>query len=399
MNKAALQPLIVAVLATNLIASPGSDPRYQISNDGDLVEITILEQQPAPTRESKLKKFKEKINSSSLAQLLILYSESFRPNEQALILERVSKKRIRSFRDIHSLLSFFVREDLNARRAAERSLNRLSPDQDGAFSSVFVDLLDDEQPILRLFGLIGVERLRPQEALEILYEEAKKPFDIHTPSLAIAPTPAINFRIKFLTLEILADWEGKKVLKLINKRSKEAPSVAKLSATYFWKENLPTLMKWSRSRKREDLIRADFGWQASPLIEDLKATRETLWEVLNSQRYDQEIRHRAAIKLGLVASKDDVSNLLKLRQEEKKKKIRLLYETALFASQDPRIIPILRDHIMKNPNPDARAGALTQLSQFVEPDEYRKLLLEMVHNDPDKKNRDRASKTLQLSSE
>ena len=392
--------LFVAILATNGFTATSQAPAYRITNDGDKVNIEVIgSSAPAEKTESPLEQTKKRIEIASIAELLQLYRESFQPEEQTRILSRVSKLSARSFRDIQALLGFYLRDDRNARSAAEQSLQRLSRSRDSAFSSFFIGLLDDQDPKLRMFALVGIERLRPEEALEILYTDAKKPFEMEEPSLRSAPTPTNNWKAQLLTLDVLAAWEGKKVIYLLHKRAKEAPIVAKLASDHFWEEALPQLMKWSRSRKSKDQTRANAGWRASPPLEALKATKKTLWEVLESKKFKRGIRHQAAIKLGIASAQEDVSRLLKLRSEARSEKMRVLYDASLFASRDPRVVPILRDYILKHPDPASRSGALMQISDMVKKEEYKKLLLEMAHNDPDKGNRDRARKTLELSKE
>ncbi len=390
--------LSVAILATTSLAETVPPPSYQVTNEGDAVKIEAIDQ-PAASRkvETKASKTRKRIKTAPISELYKLYKESFEPDEQAFILETVSSRPPETARDIQSLLSFFLRNDTSAKEAAEASLQKLSQSRDASFAPYFLNLLNDENSKLRLFALIGINRLRPNEALETLYEMAKEPFKIAQPSLKTAPRPAEEWRTQLVALNVLADWQGEKALNLLLKRAKEAPIVAKLASTHCWEATLPKLIKWSHSKKDINRELSKFGWQANPPIAALKATIETLWKVLKSSRYDREIRHQAALKLGFAAAKQDVDRLLDLRSKAGNNKEKVLFEAALFASHDPRIIPILNDYVLNHPEPQSRAGALSQLSEMLEPEEYTKILIEMANNDPNQSNRDRAKKTLELS--
>jgi hypothetical protein len=100
-----------------------------------------------------------------------------------------------------------------------------------------------------------------------------------------------------------------------------------------------------------------------------------------------ETRHRAALRLGLAADGAEVERLLADHAKEKDEKTLLLVKTALFASRDTRVAPVLRDYAKADPVASNRAGALVQLGEMLPRAEFRALLEEVAKDDKDAENR------------
>jgi len=389
---------LVSILSTFLFAADSTSPSYQVINEGEEVSVQIVDR-PEPREPSiALASPLDRVTRDTpITVLMQLYRESYKPEDQARLLEATAGRRPRSLADLQALMGLFMKEDQNARATAETSLRRIDAERDSGFAPFFLNLLENEDPVVRLFGLIGVDRLRPEQALPSLLKTARTPFQLEKPALNTAPRPANEWLFQYQTLDVLASWQGEKVFDIVNERVKESPDVAKVASTWYWKAALPRLLRWSRSKKREDQTRALAGWRANPPIEAIKSTREALWDVLDTERYPVDIRHQAALKLGLAADDSDLDRLLELRSKMPSGETRVLYDAALFASRSERAVPILVEYVQSHPDASARSGALTQLSAMVSPERYRELLRLMADSDPDAENRSRAQRTLELS--
>jgi hypothetical protein len=385
----------VVILSTVVLRAGAQAPAYQVVNEGDRVRIEKLDIPPAaaPPQET----IEDKVaQAGSISSLRLLFQESYKPEEKVKILEAIAARRARTGADLRALMSLFMTTDRSAQAASETSVRRLEKPQDSAFAPFFLALLEEEDPRLRMFSLIGIDRLRPEEALPVLHTVAKQKFEIPKPSLRTAPRPANEWTFHYEALGLLASWEGEKVLPLLHKRAEEAPTVAELASNYLWAENLPQLLKWSKAKRGDDRLRADAAWGADAPVESLRKTKAELWKTVENRRFDEQIRRHAARKLGFAADDADVDRLLK-RRETSSKRERLLWETAIFASRNEKAVPLLRTYALEHENSDSRAAALSQLSGMLSPEEYRKLLIRMAESDPDPANRKRARRTLELS--
>ncbi|MEI8191957.1 MAG: hypothetical protein WCI75_19780, partial [candidate division NC10 bacterium] len=73
---------------------------------------------------------------------------------------------------------------------------------------------------------------------------------------------------------------------------------------------------------------------------------------------------------------------------------RLLLDAALFASRNPRVVPLLEEYVKTSPSTVGRAGALAELGELAEPPRYAEVLRWTAQNDPDPENRASAQREL-----
>ena len=323
---------------------------------------------------------------ASVAYLATLATEAADGVDRLSALDELGRTEPRSFDDLRLLLDLFTRGEPKARQAAENSLGRL-PREAQSFGPFFNNLLLDSDPFFQTFGMIGAYRLRYAPALSPIRDLASKPFKFPNPGPSLMPLESNRWHSQFQALRVLALWEGKEALPLLTKRAKEAPSVASLMAQLLWEESLDTIISWSESSRARAKDCAKAAWSASPPREALLRTAPTLRNLLLNKRKEVHTRHAAALKLGQILDDAGVQDLLRERGEMKDERTRLLLEAAIFASANPRAIPLLEDHVRQNPAPAGRAGALLQLRGMLPSTDYRALLQWVAQNDKDDENR------------
>jgi len=153
---------LVSILSTFLFAADSTSPSYQVINEGEEVSVQIVDR-PEPREPSiALASPLDRVTRDTpITVLMQLYRESYKPEDQARLLEATAGRRPRSLADLQALMGLFMKEDQNARATAETSLRRIDAERDSGFAPFFLNLLENEDPVVRLFGLIGVDRLRP----------------------------------------------------------------------------------------------------------------------------------------------------------------------------------------------------------------------------------------------
>ena len=163
--------------------------------------------------------------------------------------------------------------------------------------------------------------------------------------------------------------------------------MASLMAQLLWEDSLDTIISWSESSRAKAKDCAKAAWSADPPREALLRTAPTLRKLLLDRRKELHTRHAAALKLGKILDDAGVSDLIAERGGAADEKTRLLLEAAIFASTNPRAIPLLEEHVRQNPAPVGRAGALLQLRGMLPSERYRALLQWVAQNDKDDENR------------
>ncbi|TBR17390.1 hypothetical protein EPO15_17000, partial [bacterium] len=324
-------------MATNVLAAS----RYEVVNEGDSVEVRQMPDLPAPEPEERQENtfFSDAppLEISPLwgpAQLAEAYTSAVRGEDRARVLNRLGELKPRDDRDLRGLLNLYAREEPAVRTKVEACLNRLGPG-DSAMAPFFGALLQDEEPVFQIFGLIGAGRLRDPRLLELVRGLAEKEFEAPEPSLAQSPGMTNRWALQFNAVRLLAEWEGEKTLPLVFKRSKEVPSVGEIAATLFWEKALSELVSWSESRSAADQARASKAWAAPVSRERLTATKARLWELALDPRRKVETRHRAALKLGLCAEEADIDRLL-VERGKASGQARALLDAGLLASRHPK---------------------------------------------------------------
>lgn len=389
---ALLITMLVVILTTNAEAAV-----FSIAQNGDNIEIVTISSPAAP---SPLPEIPGDPAPSGLdystwtvGNLSRHYMETWRRNEKKAILQAIGGKKPASFRDLRWLLNLYSRSETEARFYAKRSLRRLGP-RDKRFEPLFAGILRDQDPFLRMFGLIGAFQIESEEARPAILEIARKRFSHPQPMLLMIPEDANNWNLQFYALRILAMRQDPEAFALLVKRSKEAPPVASLMARFYWERSLPKFVKWTESRSKRNRERSWAAWHTDVPLEELRKTRGELREIVFSKRRKMESRHQAALRLGISANPAEVGRLLEERLEAKDKKLHLLLTTALFASRDERVIPILLDYAKTHKSALTRAGTAVQLRTMLPKDAYRELLQWVSNNDPDGQNRQNALREL-----
>lgn len=390
MKRAAmLVPGIVVILST---AAAAQRARHQVINAGDSVEIHSLDA-PAPAPEEAPAAEPVLPADLTVTQLSLRFIEAHQPASQEAILERLARAKARNVDDARWLLNLYKRHYSLVRRAVEHSLALLSPN-DKHLEPFFLAVLEEDDPYFKMFAILGALQLRSEPALPAIRKIAGEKFAQPTPTLIMNPKDANDWNVRFQALRALSAWRDPEALALLRKRAREAPPVARLIARHYWRESLEQIVEWSESRKRLEAELGRTAWSSPVPLEDLRATMPRLREIVLDSRKKDGTRHQAAIKLGLAATGEEVERLLKLRAEASNETTRLLLTTALFASRDPRVIPLLVEYVKTDRSPISRAGALHQLGGMMPPAEYRELLEWVAANDPDEENRKEARQRL-----
>lgn len=381
----------IAFIILAILSGPAqAQTQFNVQNQGDEIIITSTgTPEPQPVESTVL----STISTWPVADLSTYFVASMDNDEKITVLERIRQTPPRTAQDIRALLNLYSRFP-EARAQAEQSLLRLSP-QAREFGPYFVNLIRDEDPFFQMFGLSGAYRLRFEPALEPIRKLAEQKFAHPRPSLDLLPGEFNAWQSQYAALRVLALWEGRSALPLILKKAKEAPQAAALAGAFFWEEAFDQIVAWAKSSKPEDAERALAAWSAETPAEALRRTWPRLEKLVLDKSSKPELRHRAALKLGLASGPDEVEALLKEREARRKdERTRVLLDAALFASRSPKAVPILEEYARTHPNALSRAGALLQLRGMLEPPRYAELLRWAAANDPDEENR--ASARLEL---
>jgi len=352
--------------------------------DGE-VEITVLPAAPAPAKES-VPRWEPIPKDAAIGDIVPRYLEAFYPEEKVAALQKLAMLKPRTVRDMQALMALNNKDDAGAAAGIAASLGRLTA-QDQHFAPFLMSLLRVDEPKIRMFALAGIERVRPEEALEILYKEAKTPFKERRLRGVQGRERAGEWLSRFHCLRILALWEGEKVLPLLYKRAKEAPRVGSLIAGHFWVRSFDDILRWSESRRQNNRELGLEAWRAAVPKEALRITRGRLLDLTLDRKKRDETRHQAAVKLGLSSNEDEVGLLLEKRSAAADKKTRVLLETAIFASRSKKAVPLLIDYVKKHEDPLSRGGALAQLGDLMPRPEFETLLRWVAEHDPDMENR------------
>jgi len=386
---------LLFILNAFLIVQARAQTQFTVENKGDEIIITSTgTPELQPVKEDKLSTILSTISTWTVADLSTYFVASMDNDEKFTILEHLRQTAPKSAQDIRSLLNLYSRFP-EARAQAEDSLLRLSPKAQ-EFGPSFIGLIQDEDPFFQMFGLSGAYRLRFEPALSPIRKLAETKFAHPRPALDLLPGEYNTWQSQYAALRILALWEGKAALPLILKKTKEAPQTAAIVAAFFWEEAFDQIVGWAQSSKPEDAERALAAWGAETPIEVLRKTWPRLKALVLDKSRKPELRHRAAVKLGACSGPEEVEALLQEREARRKdERTRTLLDAALFASRSPRVVPILEEYAKASPSALARAGALLQLREMLDPARYAELLRWAADSDPDMENRANARHELE----
>ncbi len=368
-------------------AAWGQPRTHNVENDGEYVEITVIDT-PAPAGDFGF--FDEKpleVFSSTLTvhQLTLRYADAFRKNHQAHILKELARRSPKSERDIRALLDLYVRYTRSVRRPVQLCLGNLTP-EDRHFEPFFNMLIEEKNSAFQAFGMLGALQIRSESALPGIRELAKHKLD--RPGY---PEPVA---VSLQALRVLSVWRAPGTIAIIKRQSRTVPELAALLAEHFWEQSLPQIVRWSESKKKLNQDRALAAWKAPVPKESLKKTLPDLRALVLNPKKKPLTRHQAALKLGGASDDAEVRSLLSQRAETSDPDTRLYLTAALFASRNPQVVPLLMEHAKTNPSADQRLGAVTQLKDMLQPEDYRQLLEWMADNDADEGNRAVAKKEL-----
>jgi len=383
-----------ALFLISAVGNPAaSQPRkFDVQDDGEHVEVTVISTQPLSQPRPFFDRLPPQVLTSTLtlSDLADRYATEFRQPEQARLLEFIGKTKPVSDRDIRSLLNLYNRHPRRVRGAIQKSLRHLS-ERDAHFDPFFVMLLHQPDTSFQAFGMLGALQIRSEAALPTIQRLAGRSLD--------RPDYPDEVAITLQALRILAAWKAPGGLRALQKQTEEFPEVANLIALHYWQEAIADIIRWSESKKSAFNERARAAWKADVPVSDLRATRAKLKELVLNEKLQALTRHQASIKLGLASSKDDeAAELIRLREEAGDEKTKLYLLTAIFATRNQKAVPLLIEHAKTHPAAINRAGALAELKDLLNQEEYVELLRWMLKNDVDQENRTLAETELSLLS-
>lgn len=333
-----------------------------------------------------------------IASLCRSYNETTDPAEKIKLITQIAQTPPTSSVDVQYEFTLFMRySDFSVQAAVLRSLSLMhGPDSD--IATPFVDYLSDPpDPRALIFAIEGAYQLRSKRALPLIKKIAKSRFKAPSLDKLIFPKEKNLWRAHYSALDALALWEGKKVIPLLVDKAFEAPVVAHILAVRFWPQTLPLIVKWSSgSLKKQNIAKEALSVEVPRSA--LKETYPQMLEIVNNPKSPKSLRDKIAISLGIAASENQITDLIKEYQSLKPNSTkRLFIEEALFASRSRQVIPILMDYAKNNPDPSRRANARKELKELMGPAEYRDFLRWVAHNDPDDENRVAAKQELKQS--
>lgn len=367
----------------------GAQPRkFDVVNEGDEIRVLAVGSPAAPPVEFFAPAEPEVLSSTlTVLEIARRYGEEFRAGEKKRLLERLKLAKPKTNFDIRALLDLYNRYPRQARNAVQASLRLLGP-QDAHFDPFFVMLLRERDTQFQAFGMLGALQVRSEDALPVIRRLAERDLD--------RPDFPDEAAVTLQALRIIAEWKAPGALQMLERHARRFPQIAGLIARHYWTQRFEEIVTWSESKKEDARERAREAWRADVPVEDLLRTRDALEKLVFDDKKHELTRHQAAIKLGFAADEATVDRLLAAHAASKDDMERLYLTTALFASRNPKAVPLLVDHAKNHPSSLNRAGALAQLKDLMPDADYRNLLEWMAKNDADSQNRDLAKTELSL---
>jgi len=318
--------------------------------------------------------------------------------DQVRLLSEISQTKPSSPQDLSDLFDLFARYPQNSTRAAAvASVSRLGPD-DYDFAPMLRDYLAQPDSKTQFFAILAELRLRDPKALPLIEKLAAQKFSVKSAENTPFPGQQDDWWTQYEALNALAEWEGDAAFKLVKKQALSAPDVARILAAHFWPKALPLLVDWARSDRQNRKDAAHQGLSADVSLSDLRLTRATMLALALDPKQPDDVRHYLAIKAGLCSDDAQVAALVQKRQNAKDAQTKLYLLGAIYASRNPRAIPLLEEDLKTNPDPEARRGALIELKELMPPADYRPLALWSSQNDADPALRDFAQNSIAVSS-
>ena len=313
-------------------------------------------------------------SETTVADLRTLIKETFEESDRAEHFKTLARTAPRSGLDVQALFDLFQRYPSEPyRRATLESLSKLTP-ASAEFEPLFLTYLRQPEPEEQYFGIEGAFRLRSSAALPLVREIASRKFKFKNVNDANGLRERNSWWTQYEALEVLAMWEGEKALPLISRKADETPEAAKLLGAHFWRQTLPKMKTWARSKSEKDRDRARRASAASIEPEDAKATYEEMLKIVKDGEADQEVRHRLALKVGMSSDETQAAALVKEHEAAKTERDRLLWASAAFASRRQAAVPLIVRYAREAPEEGTRKGAREQLEDMVGADAAAKLL-------------------------
>ncbi len=333
-------------------------------------------------------------NGNSVTELHSAFVSEVETAARKELLGRLSRTAPASPKEVEWLFDLFSRFPTSeVRQAAMASLFLLDPN-DRRMDRLFLHYLEDSEAETVLFGINGAFISRTEKALPVIRKIAKRKFPVDDPHRSMFLTERNEWWVIYEALSVLARWEGEKSFDLLRKRAGESPKTARILGERLWEKSLPLFIEWLGGKKERQRAAAVVGLEADADPEALRRTRPLMLKHFRDPKADPELRRLLGVKLGRSSTDAEVGEFLAERERLEKPEERLLLAAALFASQNPRIVPLLLEFARKDPDPMRRAGALRQLQGMQGAAEYRKTLSWTAENDPEPEIRAMAKKAL-----
>ncbi len=314
------------------------------------------------------------IAAPSVAMLKDRFTEAVDAEEKNQVLGLIAKTTPTSGQDVAGLFDLFSRFPENpVRRAVMDSLAQI-PGDSPQLEPLFLTYLKQPEPESQLFGINGAFRLRTRAALPLIRAIAGRKFSVANASEATMMSERNAWWTQYEALSVLAQWEGEKILPLLQAKSLESPLIGRLLGRFFWKQTLPNLKAWSQepgSLSHERALQT-VGVPIEPA--DARATREGMMALLRDSKADPELRHQIALKIGLSSTDEEVETLIREHDGEKNAQARLYWAAAIFVSRSPKAVPLLLRYARQTADNDMRQGATAQLADMFGKTEAAKMI-------------------------
>jgi len=310
------------------------------------------------------------------------------------VLELLARTPPETNRDVESIFDLFMRfTEPPVRKAVMSSLRLMDPGSQ-RLETTFISYLELPENEAKIFGINGALRLRSRRALPLIEKLAQQRFSHKSPGETPVLADRNTWWAQFEALSALAQWQGAEVLPLLRRKADEAPAVARLLGLYLWPQALPDIVKWASASGPAAAEKAHEAFNADVPQADLRATRARLVGLMNDPRSKRELRHQAALKVGLCSTPEEVDALLAQEAAAANPETRLMLRAALFATRNPRTVAWLKKLAADDPEAKTRLGALIQLRLLLPAAEVRPLLEAAAARDADPDNRETTAEML-----
>lgn len=270
----------------------------------------------------------------------------------------------RDLGDISALYDLFMRfPEPQARRAALASLD-LAPVHP-TLEPLTLTALRAIEPESVYFGAHLAAKTGTPAALEELRKVAARPLRAPSAEHTSLATERGTWWAQYEALDVLAAIDGERALPLLKSRMRESPAVGAIAGRRLWKTALPELLRLAASSKERERAAAREAARQPIDAEDARATRPELLAAIPNAKLDAEFRHQLALKAGASSDDAEAEELGRRYGSAKTEAERLLWASALFASQKPAAVPVLVKFASEDPDELRRLGARTQLVRML----------------------------------